>query len=192
MKKQLFVRLKKDVHFRIKLFLGLTLCLNGLYSVFLVAVGKIYLSKWFFAIAIYYGLLFLVRFILFLCVKQTANKVQRLKILRFCGCFLLLINLVVSTMMFILANGGQQMKYHEIIVITLAVYTFGALTIAIIGNIKHLKRYNQIYLCVKIISLISASVSLATLTNTMLSTFGSENLLLRSIVMPLLSVVAKM
>ena len=187
MKKQLFVRLKKDIHFRIKLFLCLTLCFNGLYSVFLIAVGKIYFSKWFFSIAIYYGLLFLVRLVLFLCIKPTSDKMSTLKILSFCGYFLLVINLAVSTMMFILANGNQQMQYHEITVITLAVYTFGALTLAIIGNIGHLKKYKQAYFCIKIISLVSASVSLVTLTNTMLSTFGNDNLLLRSIVMPLLS-----
>ena len=153
MKKQVFARLKKDVHFRVKLFLCLTLCFNGLYSVFLVAVGKIYLSKWFFAIAIYYGLLFLVRLVLFLSIKQISDKVSRLKLLRFCGYFLLLINLAVSTMMFILVSGNRQMQYHEITVITLAVYTFGSLTIAIIGNIGLLKRYNQTYLCIKIMKL---------------------------------------
>ena len=133
------------------------------------------------------GLLFLVRLVLFLYIKPAIDKVKRLKILRFCGCFLLLINLAISTMMFILANGNQQMQYHEITVITLAVYTFAALTIAIVGNVSHLKRYNKTYLCIKIISLVSASVSLVTLTNTMLSTFGNGNLLLHSIVMPLLS-----
>ena len=186
-KNSLFARLKSDVHFRIKFVLCVSLCCNGIYSGFLVLLGKIYLSNWFFSIAIYYGLLFLVRLTLFLYVKPNCSNMSKLKTMRFSGCFLLLINLVVSTMMFILANGYHQVQYHTITVIAIATYTFGSLIIVIISNFKHFKKYNQIYFCIKIISLASASVSLVTLTNVMLSTFGANNHLLRSIVMPLLS-----
>ena len=107
--------------------------------------------------------------------------------MRACGCFLVFINLVFSTMMFILIYGNQHVKYHEIIVITLATYTFTSLTLAIINSIKYLRKKDYLYSCAKIIHLISASVSIVTLTNIMLSTFGESNLLLRSIILPVLS-----
>ena len=112
---------------------------------------------------------------------------KKILIMRACGYFLLLLNLVVSVMIFLLIYTAPYAKYHEIIVITLATYTFSALTIAIVNIVKYLKKNEYVYSCVKMISLISASVSMLTLTNTMLATFGSENELLRSIILPILS-----
>ena len=90
-------------------------------------------------------------------------------------------------MMFILIYTTSTIKHHEITVIALATYTFSDLTIAIISSIKHLKNNNHVYSCVKIISLISASVSLITLTNTMLATFGKDTTILRKVILPTLS-----
>ena len=107
--------------------------------------------------------------------------------MRACGYFLLLLNLVFSGMVFLLIYTVPQAKYNDIIVITLATYTFSALTLAIVNTVKYLKKNDYVYSCVKVISLISASVSILTLTNTMLATFGSDNTLLRSIILPILS-----
>ena len=124
----------------------------------------------------------------FILTQINPEKELRSKIttMRACGYFLLLINIVVSSMMFILIYGNTIIKHHEITVITLATYTFSSLSFAIKSSLKQLKQNNNVYSCAKIISLTSASVSLATLTNTMLATFGEDNLLLRSIVLPIL------
>ena len=71
----------------------------------------------------------------------------------------------------------------------MATYTFTALTVAIINSIKYVKKHEHVYFCAKIISLICASVSIVTLTNTMLATFGQDNALLRRIVLPILCAV---
>ena len=182
----IFDKIKKDTHYRIKFFLYFSLACNIAYAIFLFAVSQIYYSKWFFVMSIYYGLLSLTR--IFISFQINPNKNIRSKIItmRTCGYFLLLINLVVSTMMFILMYRTTAIKHHEITVITLATYTFSSLSVAIIGILKYLKRNNHVYSCVKIISLTSASVSLVTLTNTMLATFGENNLLLRGIILPIL------
>ena len=108
--------------------------------------------------------------------------------MRACGCFLLAINLAFSAMIFLVIYGNRYVKYHEITVITLAAYTFASMTVAIINCVKYLKKKDYLHSCAKIISLVSVSVSLVTLTNVMLSTFGEDELLLRSIVLPILSV----
>jgi hypothetical protein len=107
--------------------------------------------------------------------------------MRACGCFLLLINIVVSVMSFILIYKSKTTEYHEITVIALATYTFYSLSIAIISSVKQIKQNNYVYFCAKMISLISASVSLVPLTNTMLATFGDDTTQLRNIILPLLS-----
>ena len=182
-----FERIKIDTAFRIKLFLCLSFIFNILYSVFLFVVSQMYSSKWFFVTSIYYGLLSVVRIFVYLQISPQKQLVSKIKTMRACGCFLLSINLVFSTMMFILVCGNQYIKHHEIIVIALATYTFTSLTMAIINSIKYLSKNNYLHSCAKIISLISASVSIVTLTNIMLSTFGENNSLLRSIILPILS-----
>ena len=187
MRLDLWQKIKEDRAFRTKFFLRLSFLLNSIYAIFLFAVGKIYASQWFLVMSVYYGLLSVVRAFIFLQTNPKKRPVSKIKTMRACGCFLLLINLVVSVMMAILIVRDHLVKHHEITVIALATYTFYALTIAIITSVKGLKQNDHVYSCVKITSLISASVSMVTLTNTMLSTFGEENVLLRQIILPLLS-----
>ncbi len=184
-----FDRIKTDIHFRVKTLLHGSIVVNAIYSVFLFVLSQIYSSKWFFAISIYYGLLFISRIVIFYQISPKRQLRSKILTMRACGYFLLLINLAVSTMMFILIRVSNNIKYHEIIVISLATYVFWSVGIAIASSIKEIKKNNHVYSCVRIISLISASVSLVTLTNTMLITFGENNVLLRNIIMPILCVV---
>lgn len=181
-----FDRLKRDYNYRIKTFLFCSFIFTIIYSVFLFVISQINSSKWFLVMSIYYILLSASR--IFILVQMDPKKNLRSKIttMHVCGVFLLIINVVVSIMMFILIFTNLTVKHHEITVITLATYTFTSLSFAIIGTLRHLKLNNYVYFCAKIISLISSSVSLTTLTNTMLSTFGEDNLLLRNIILPIL------
>ena len=175
------------MEFRIKLFLLISLIFNFGYAIFLFVVSQVYFSKWFFVMSIYYALLSTARIFIFFEINPQSPLRKKILIMRACGYFLLLLNLVVSVIVFLLIYSAPPAKYHEIIVITLAAYTFSALTIAIVNIVRYLKKNEYVYSCVKMISLISASVSMLTLTNTMLATFGSENELLRSIILPVLS-----
>ena len=180
-------KIKNDIEFRIKLFLFFSLIFNFGYAIFLFVVSQAYFSKWFFVMSIYYALLSIARIFIFFEINLKSSLRKKILIMRACGCFLLLLNLVVSVMVFLLIYTVPYAKYHEIIVITLAAYTFSALTLAIVSIVKHLKKNDYLYSCVKVISLISASVSMLTLTNTMLATFGDESTLLRNIILPILS-----
>ncbi len=179
-----FEKIRNDIAFRIKFFLRLALAVNFAYSIFLFVASRFSYSRWFLVMSVYYGLLSVARIILFLQIKTEKNMRSRIKTMRGYGWFLLLLNLVISAMIFILIYGERNIKYHEIYVIALATYTFSALTVAIINIIKYLKKNDHVYFCVKATSLVTASVSIVTLTNTMLATFGEHNTLLRSIVLP--------
>ena len=183
----LFKKVQSDIAFRIRFFLSLSLLFNFAYALFLFIISRVYGSRWFFVISIYYGLLSTARIFIFSQIDSKKPLYKRILLMRACGYFLFLLNLVVSVMMFLLIYTSPPVKHHEITVIALAAYTFSALTIAIVGGVKHFRRDNHVYSCVKIISLISASVSVVTLTNTMLVTFGEETMLLRRIILPILS-----
>ena len=180
-------RIRCDTAFRTKVFLSLSLAFNCIYSASLFVISRIYSSNWFFVMAIYYCLLSIIRIICFVHIRRAKDEEAKIKTFRLCGAFLLTINLVVSAMMFLLIRENQMVKYHEIIVIELATFAFCSLTIAIINCVKYLRRKDYLFSSVKIISLTTASVSMVTLTNTMLSTWGAHNTLLRSIIMPILS-----
>lgn len=181
-------RIKTDAAFRVKLFLCLSFICNVVYAVFLFAVGMRSTSKWFFTLAVYYGLFSMVRIFIFVQLNPRRQLRARLLTMLICGYFLLLINLAVSVMTFILLFGEHMVQHHEITVIALATYTFTALTIAIIGCVKYLKRNDYVFSCAKLFSLISASVSLIPLTNTMLTTFGSHNTQLKNMLFPILCI----
>ena len=137
--------------------------------------------------AVYYGLLSMVRVFIFLKNRKHITKNKEVLIMRTVGYFLFILNLVVSIMMFLLIYTTQHIQHHEITVITLATYTFSTLSVAIINVIKYLKYNNHIFSSIKVINLISASVSIVSLTNTMLTTFGNGDSVLRSIILPILS-----
>ena len=177
---------KQDTPFRIKAFLCTSFAFNLTYAIFLLTVSILYRSQWFFAMSVYYTLFSIARIFIFVQLNPKRQPRTKIVTMLICGCFLLLINLAVSTIMFILLYGNHYVKHHEITVITMATYTFSTLTVAIIGSIKHIKENNHLFTCVKLFSLTSASVSLVTLTNVMLTTFGEANIQLRNIVLPAL------
>ncbi len=187
MKNHFFRRVKKDARFRIKLLLCVSTALGAMYSAFLFFIGSENSSKWFLITSVYYALLSVSRVFAFAQIKSTRNARSKMKILRACGCFLLLINLAVSVMSFVLINEEGYIKHHEITVIALATYTFSSLTLSVIGGVKYFKRDRYAYSCAKLIGLVSSGVSLLTLTNTMLATFGERDMALRSIILPILS-----
>ena len=179
--------IKNDTQIRIRLFLFVSLVFNFAYALFLFVVSRVYVSKWFLVMSIYYALLSTARIFIFFQIKPENCLRKKILIMRACGYYLLLLNLVVSLMMFILIYTAPYVQHHEITVITLATYTFSAFTLAMISSVSYLKRNDYVYSCVKVISLISASVSMLTLTNTMLATFGDDNGLLRIVILPILS-----
>ena len=105
-----------------------------------------------------------------------------------CGCCLLVVNVTIAGLMLILIFGNRPVDHHEITVITLATYTFSTLTFAIINSVKRLKKNDYVSSCVQLVNLVSACVSIVTLTYTMLATFGDGETTLRQVIMPILSV----
>lgn len=185
-----FNKIKNNTDYRIKFFLLLSLLFNTTYACFLYIVGNIYSSSWFLVMAIYYGLLSCIRAYIFRIIinpEKILSQKNKAKTMRTCGFSLLLINIVVSVLIFILIYRHTPIKHHEITVITLAVYSFAFLSIAIVGSIKFIKKNDYLYTSLKLIMLVSASISMVTLTNTMLASFGESNEQLRMIILPILS-----
>lgn len=168
-----------DVHFRVNVMLYGSLLLNVAYALFQLCLGFYHMSFWFYSMAVYYIMLAFIRFYLSKHTKkyQPGEKLEiELKRYNFCGWLLLFMNIAVVLIIFFIIYCGRTFYHHEITTIALAAYTFLAFTIAIVNMVKFKKLNSPVYSATKTISLVAACVSMMTLTTTMLTTFGGEDM----------------
>lgn len=175
-----YLKYKEDVNLRINISLYASLVLNISYSVFQLCLGLYHNSFWFYSMAVYYILLSLVRFYLVNYTKQykPGDKVLlEYKKYNFCGWIMLLMNTAVTVIIFFIIHFDRTFYHHQITTIALAAYTFLTFSLSIYNFIKYRKYNSPVYSAAKTINLICACVSMMTLTTTMLTTFGSNDVL---------------
>ena len=168
-----------NTRLRVNVSLYGTLIYNTVYALLQLGMGLRHKSFWFLSLAGYYIILAVMRFFL---VRHTRRHkagermIDELVKYRACGIVFLVMNLALALMIFFMVYWNRTFNHHEITTITLAAYTFTALTLSIVGIIKY-RRYNSpVYMASKSISLAAACVSVLTLESTMLTTFGDETM----------------
>lgn len=170
-----YLRYRNDVQWRINLSLTGGCTLNAAYALFQLGLGLWHRSAWFYAMAGYYLLLALMRLTLVRHTRRHAageNRALAWKKYRFCGWMLLVMNLALTVFTLYFVYRIRTFRHHEVTTIAMAVYTFTALTLAIVNVIRYRKHGSPAYSAAKAISLASASVSMLVLENAMLTTFG--------------------
>lgn len=168
-----------------RLRMNVTLCgnvlWNGAYAALQLGLGIYHSSVWFYSLFVYYAVLAAMRFFI---VRHTLRHnpgermISELKRYGVCGWIFLFMNTALSGMMFYMIKGNADVRHHEIITIAMAAYTFTTLTFAITGVIKYRKYNSPAMSAAKMISLTAACVSMLTLENTMLNTFGNADMTL--------------
>ena len=175
---KLLVRYQNDINFRINLSLYLSLVLNIAYSIFQLCLGLYHKSFWFISMSVYYVLLSLMRFYLVNHTKKNKPGEDLLieyKRYNICGWVMLLMNLTVTAIIFFIIYFDRTFYHHQITTIALAAYTFLTFSLSIYNFIKYRKFNSPVYSAAKSINLVAACVSMMTLTTTMLTTFGGED-----------------
>ena len=169
---------KNDVQLRINISLYGTFAFNALYALFQLGLGLWHHSARFYAMAGYYLLLAVMRLSL---VRHTSHHAAgedshtEWRKYRFCGWLLLVMNLALAIFTLYFVFRIRTFLHHEITTISMAAYTFTALTLAIINAVRYRKYGSPAYSAAKAISLVSATVSMLTLENAMLTTFGQDS-----------------
>ena len=176
-----------DVQLRINLSLYFAVGFNAVYALFQLCLGLWHHSAWFYAMAGYYLLLGLMRLSLVRHTRHHAagedNRTEWRKY-RFCGWLLMVMNLALAIFTLYFVFRIRVFLHHEITTIAMAAYTFTALTLAIVNTVRYRKYGSPAYSAVKAISLASATVSMLTLENALLTTFGEgESELFRQIML---------
>nr|WP_325185130.1 hypothetical protein [uncultured Oscillibacter sp.] len=169
-------RYVEDITFRTEVSLGVGFAVNLLYIAMKLVSGIYYRSAWLIALAVYYTLLAVMRFLL-LCRKRwpegRARQELELRRYRLCGCVLLLMNLALSGIVVFMVRYDRGYQYPGTLIYAMAAYSFYAVISAAVNVIKFRRYESPILSAAKAISLVAALVSILSLETAMLAQFGS-------------------
>lgn len=171
-----------DYTFRIILSTMPTFIINVVYTVYNGVLGVMHQSEWFITMAVYYSLLGIMRY----HAVHTGRKISRmedqslvkkkeLSVIKTEGILLLLLNLALSGVVLLTIVQDTAKRYSEIMVITIAAYTFYKIITSVINMIKVRKLQSPILITIRNISVADALVSVLTLQMTMLASFQGRS-----------------
>lgn len=166
-----------DLALQTRLALTFSFGWNAAYALFQLALGLVYRSAWFYAMAGYYLLLALLRQRLLRQLRQAppgSDVRTEWRVYRRCGMGLMLMNLSLLVFLLCFVFQLREVRHHEVVVIAMAAYTFSATALAVRGVIRYRRYESPVCSAAKAVTLASALVSMLSLENTMLATFGAE------------------
>lgn len=164
-----------DVRLRMNISLWAAFAYNAAYAIFQWGLGLYHHSAWFYAMAGYYSLLAGLRLMLGRHVHTFAPGTEQRREwrkYRRCGAGLLGMNLMLSVFVIYFIGQMRLVRHHEIIVIAMAAYTFGALALAIANVIRYRRYESPVCSAAKALSLASMAIAMLSLEDAMLTTFG--------------------
>lgn len=165
-----------DVRFRTHVSLYLGLAVNLLYIAMKMISGFYYRSVWFIALAFYYILLAVMRYLLL--TRTGGRRVGRTPMetewrrYRLCGVLLLLMNQALVGIIVIIVRQNRGFDYPGLLIYAMAAYAFYALISAAVRIVKSRKHGSPILSAAKAVSFAAALVSMLSLTTAMLARFG--------------------
>ena len=166
---------QEDTRLRVNVSLYGSFFWNIAYALFQLWLGFYHHTFWFYSLGAYYICLALMRFFLLLHTRRySPGERMKTELVRYrtCGWVFLAMNLALTVIVFFMVYWNRTFEHHMITAITMAAYTFTALTTAIVNVVKY-RRYNSpVFSASKAISFAAACVSMLALTSTMLTTFN--------------------
>lgn len=114
----------------------LTLSINGIYAVSNCVLGFLTPSLWFVTVGAYYILLAVMRFSVLKITKSTKDRDIRAFSRKVTGILFVVMAAFLLGMVILSAVKERGSQFHEIVMITIALYTFVKITFAIMGMAK--------------------------------------------------------
>lgn len=160
----------EDVRYRTVLSAICGLTFNLLYAVYNGVLGIITGSYWFISMCAYHIILSIMRFSAVLNERKNNTK-REYRVSRFTGILLSLLSMVLAGIVYMSVSQDIATKYGEIIMITIATYTFYKITMAVIRAVKYRKENSPIISAIRSIGYAEISVSVLTMQMSMLISF---------------------
>lgn len=135
-------RFIQEQRFRAVFSAAVGLLANIMYAIYHGALGVVNQSLWFVTMFAYYMILSSMRFSAVLCEwkrKSLASEDTEYFVAKLCGGLLVLLSFILGGIVYISLSQNVAVKHHEIVMITIATYTFYKITVAVIRAIKQRK-----------------------------------------------------
>lgn len=146
----------------------LSLLINIIYGIYNIVVGVIMPSWWFLTAGAYYLILSIVRYFILRAKKNSINNFLK----PFAGIMLMVLSVPLSGMVVLASVEDRGTDFHEIIMITIALFTFTKLTLAIINLVKSKRNTPERVKVLRNISFADAFVAIFSLQRSMLVSFA--------------------
>ena len=162
--------------YRMILSAAIAFVFNLLYAVYHCVLGILNLSFWFIAMCAFYGILAIMRFSAVLCERnhqKSPDNDTELFVMKLSGILLVILSIVLATVSYISLSQNIAAKHGEIIMITIATYTFYKITMAIVKAIKQHKNPSPLLRTIRNIGYAEVAASILTLQRSMLASFGT-------------------
>ena len=178
MKATNLIKYYKNKSYREKVILkaGFEFTLNIIYALYNGLIGVFTESVWFITLSAYYIILSAMRFSTLLCVRKSTPS-SELFVKKFSGYLLIVLSLTLTVSAYLSFKYDVTPKYNEIIMITIATYTFTKITLAIYNGITVRKTKSPLLVTARNITCADAVVSIFTLQRSMLVSFGEKNII---------------
>ena len=177
-------RLMEDYEYRTLFFARVSLLFNIGYAIFTAVFGVLEKSIWYGALATYYIILSLLRYI----ITRNGNKLtkfdlehketlqqKKAKIYFACGLSMLLLDFVMIAPVVLMIVNLKKVNYNfDWFIFAIAAYTFYKVTLAIYNIFKAMKTKDRVIQSLKNITLADAGVSLLSLQVSLIVTFGDN------------------
>jgi len=149
-----------------------SLILNIVYAAGNSMIGFLTHSWWFITVGAYYAILATTRFSV-LKIKRKANGNMDTEVFakRLTGILLVVLSFCLIGINILSGLKDRGTAFHEIVMITIATYTFTKITLAIIGMVKAKHSTSPVIKTLRNISLADACVSILTMQRSMLVSF---------------------
>lgn len=145
----------------------LSLVINIIYGIYNIIVGVIMPSWWFLTAGTYYLSLSIVRYFVLRAKKNSINNFLK----PFTGIMLIVLSIPLAGMVILASVKDRGTDFHEIVMITIALYTFTKLTLAIINLVKSKRNTPERIKILRNISFADAFVAIFSLQRSMLVSF---------------------
>lgn len=162
--------------YRIILSAAIAFALNLLYAIYHGVLGILNLSFWFIALSAFYGILAVMRFSAVLCERnhqKSPDNDTELFVMKLSGLLLVVLGVVLATVNYVSLSQNIAARHEEIMMITIATYTFYKITMAIVKAVRQRENPSPLLRTIRNIGYAEAAASVLTLQRSMLVSFGA-------------------
>lgn len=170
-------RYMDDMHFRGGVGIYQGIAVNFLYVVFRTVTGIMYSSVWFISMAAYHLVLGIMRAVLIYGYRRRDGKgyVYEYRFYRICAYMLLLLNIPMGGMIVLMIRTDTGFVYPEYVIYLSAMFTFYTMIISVVNMVKYRRAGSPVLSAAKVISFVSAMMSVLGLQTAMISKFSEKS-----------------